>query len=247
MVIEKSYLYSHTSPGKGIQYDDFYLNDKWHAYMWSQEKRVLDSILHTLFKELRITLLDFACGTGRITEHLEGRVEQSVGTDVSEAMLSIASKKLRKTRLHKIDLCTSNPFAPATFNLITAFRFFSNAEPELRKKALNALRPLLSQDGYLVFNNHNNPNSLYIKAARLKCYIQGKRIKKDTFSIKDCAKLLDEVGMQIYKIYSVGLIHIPRLNVPSYFYSIADKFGSLNSHFSRNSESPIIVARCVSK
>jgi hypothetical protein len=41
------------------------------------------------------------------------------------------------------------------FDLVTAFRFLGNADDQLRRSAMDALRVRI--DGYLLINNHRNP------------------------------------------------------------------------------------------
>ena len=71
-------------------------------------------------------------------------------------MLEEAQRKLKRTEIIQADITKEDIFAGREFNLITAFRFFLNAEENLRKDALNTITSLLSEDGYFVFNNHRN-------------------------------------------------------------------------------------------
>src|SRR3974377_642235 len=149
-----SYVLSHMAPEKGATYDAMYVSDPWQRRLWRREQEILSHIVHRLYQGREIRLLDFACGTGRIASILEGQVHSTTGVDVSDSMLAVARSKLTRTRLAQTNLIEDNVLAGEQFNLITAFRFFPNAEPELRKRALGILATLLSPDGYLVFNNH---------------------------------------------------------------------------------------------
>ena len=77
--------------------------------------------------------LDFACGTGRILEYFAGRVDSSTGVDVSDSMMEVAGRWPPKAELIEADLTQNDVLGDRRFNLITAFRFFPNAEPELRQ------------------------------------------------------------------------------------------------------------------
>jgi SAM-dependent methyltransferase len=46
------------------------------------------------------------------------------------------------------------------FDLVTAFRFFGNAQDDLREAALQAIHRSLRPGGYLILDNHRNPYTL---------------------------------------------------------------------------------------
>ena len=150
------YRLSHTDPTKGATYDAHYLSDPHDRILWRLEQQILSEHLDTRFRGKEIHLLDFACGTGRIAHFLEPRVTRSVGVDVSASMLDQARRKLTRTRLILADLTRQNVLAGQHFGLITAFRFFVNAEPSLRENVMGILASLLTEDGCLIFNNHHN-------------------------------------------------------------------------------------------
>ncbi|TIQ58250.1 MAG: class I SAM-dependent methyltransferase, partial [Mesorhizobium sp.] len=79
-----------------------------------------------------------------------------VGVDVSESMLSVAQVP-RNVRLRLVDI-TTEPL-PEKFHVITAFRFFLNAEDHLRREALQSMREHLDENGMLVCNIHMNATS----------------------------------------------------------------------------------------
>ena len=128
--------------------------------LWGLEQAVLTDVLSTYFAGNRPRHLDFACGTGRVLSFLEPRCASSTGVDISDSMLSVSRRNSPGAEVIHGDL-TRQPLLPGRkFNLITAFRFFPNAEPPLRDDALAALVPLLAEDGVLVVNNHLNSSSL---------------------------------------------------------------------------------------
>ena len=67
-----------------------------------------------------------------------------MGVDVSEAMLARACCP-GNVRLQHIDM--TRHFLGETFDVVTAFRFFLNAEPLLREQALQAIRNHLTEGG----------------------------------------------------------------------------------------------------
>lgn len=237
-----SYVDSHKAAGKGREYDAYYESDPWGRYLWSREQDVLAQALETLFGKREVRALDFACGTGRISSFLETRVASCTGVDVSEAMLAEARGKLSRTTLVCANLLEQSPFAKESFDLITAFRFFVNAEPALRRAALRALAPLLAPDGYLVFNNHQNIDSPYMRVTRAYAGFRG-FAAFNVLSIAECRALVAEVGLEIVHVFPVGAFRLPRLNLPRGFYRAADRLASASEVTSRWSISPILVAR----
>lgn len=161
-----SYRYSHIN--KGEDYDNMFKFNSHRSMMWALEREALDNIIDKYFV-LGIHHLDFACGTGRILAHMEKRVETSTGVDISASMLSVARKNAPRSQLIQADITetNNNVLNGQQFNLITSFRFFPNAEPDLRRSALFALTRCLSKDGILVFNNHRKKNSMSHLIARL--------------------------------------------------------------------------------
>lgn len=152
-----SYRESHLT--KGNEYQSTFSELPYRRLMWRMERRALDQILGSI-ATARMRYLDFACGTGRVLSHLEARFESSTGVDVSESMLVVARQSVTKARVVQGDLTRQEFFRPSSFDVVTAFRFFPNAENALRHGVLSVLSRLLRPNGRLVFNNHRNVESL---------------------------------------------------------------------------------------
>jgi SAM-dependent methyltransferase len=237
-----TYSDSHTRAGKGRQYDEYYGSDPWARYLWSREQEVLARALDEFLAGRSVRALDFACGTGRICSFLETRVASLTGVDVSEAMLGQAREKLTRTALVTANLVESSPFEPASFDLITAFRFFVNAEPGLRQAVMRALAPLLRPDGVLIFNDHQNLDSPYWRAAR--AYADWRGFERfNSLSIAECRALVGDVGLEIARVYPVGLLRVPKLELPAALQRAADRLAGLVPGGGRVTTSPILVAR----
>ena len=147
-----------------------------------------------------IAYLDFACGTGRVLGHLERRVGAATGVDVSASMLEVARQHVNGATLVLADITREACFPEGTFDLVTAFRFFPRAEPELRGEALAAIRRVLKPGGRLVFNNHLNRNSL---RNRLKRALRvGTVVGMDHVAVQS---LLSTHGLRIERVYPLGL------------------------------------------
>ncbi|HEX6998429.1 MAG TPA: class I SAM-dependent methyltransferase [Gammaproteobacteria bacterium] len=128
-----------------------------NAVVWEREQRLLDEVVQRHVAR-RDSYLDFACGTGRVLAYLERRFRAAAGVDISDTMLAAARDRVAAAELVHGDP-TRDPgvLGGRKFDLITAFRFFLNAQPPLREKAMAFLASAL-RDGAsrLVFNVHGN-------------------------------------------------------------------------------------------
>lgn len=151
------------------------------------------------FSCCKISHLDFACGTGRILKHLEKRADLSVGVDLSEEMLRIAKKEINQAEIIQADLTREDVLGNRKFNLITAFRFFPNAQPELRMEAMHVLVKHLADSGFIVFNNHLNHSSLLHRM---------RGISGQPMSQIEAQNLVLTHGLRIIKVYHIGVLPV---------------------------------------
>lgn len=190
------YRRSHLAANKGESYHREFSESPYRRMVWQLERAILDRILMMYPRNCEIHHLDFACGTGRILGHYKNRVTTSVGVDVSPSMLEVARKDQHHSELIEADLTEDDVLRERKFNLITAFRFFPNAEPELRMKAMQVLVRHLHESGYMVFNNHKHTGSTRNRLARL-CG----RTNYKGMSMSDVEGLLAANDMEIVKTY----------------------------------------------
>ena len=204
------YRDSHTSEHKPEKYDRAFQENPLKAVLWSLEKRFLKSILRRFFRGRRIEHLDFACGTGRILAFLEARVSVSVGVDLSSGMLDRARSKVRGADLFEADLTRDDVLGDRRFDLITAFRFFPNAQPELRSEVMRLLVHHLRPGGHIVFNNHKNDGSMRNRLLR----VLGRRIPRG-MTHGEVDELVGNAGLRTDVVYHAGLLVVPeRLHLP---------------------------------
>lgn len=224
---------------RGSTYDHTLGSTPLDAYMNRWEAHHLARVLPKLFPSGIARYLDFACGTGRITQHVAPRCCESYGVDVSESMLNVARSKCERTHFTCIDL-TNADWAQQSFDLVTSFRFFGNAQDELRQSALRAIYRRLKPGGYLVVNNHRNPNALMSRGAA------SRREQIDLSSAK-FARLLSDAGFDIVNRRAIGFwIFRHRLTQAVYLESrVAQLFERWfqSSLFASLSPDAIIVAR----
>jgi len=215
------YSNSHTAHGKGLSYETSFETHNYRKLVWQWEQETLDLIVATLSVDRPIgSYLDFACGTGRVTAHIEEKVESSTGVDVSESMLSVARQRLNRTTLVKANLLTdgASPLDGQSFDLISAFRFFLNAEPSLRAAAMQQLSSMLSPNGAIVFNNHLNRSSLRSIVTRAYTAVRHRNADRyPTMSRAEVEGLLADAGLQIDSVYPFGIwptAHTERTRLP---------------------------------
>jgi len=238
-----SYRDSHKYSTKGAEYEAYYKTQLWERFLWSREREIIPQILEKYFAGKDIHLLDFACGTGRITSLLEDRVKTSTCVDVSSSMLAIAREKLKRTEIIEADITINDVLEGRKFNLITVFRFFVNAEPALRSAAMAALSKLLSEDGFLVFNNHQSFGSPWIKLLYMRHQQKNPQGIFNVMTIDEMNRLVKDVGMEIVELYPVGFFHPPKIAVPQRITAIIENICCKFKSLAQFSESPIAVCR----
>ena len=151
---ESDYRRSHLE--RGADYDAALAYDPFDAFLAARERALLLEAVARAFPRGIPRYLDFACGTGRITQLVAPLAVQSYGVDVSETMLAQARAKCPGTTFLLRDL-THEPAGIEPVQLVTAFRFFGNAQDELRRDAIRAMHAVLAEHGILILDNHRNP------------------------------------------------------------------------------------------
>ncbi len=152
---------------KGQQYEERLAASPLEAYLMAREAKLMASLVPRLFPGGVPRYLDFACGTGRITQLIEPLANASYGLDISPTMLELARRRCPRTTFLECDVTRQNPGLEPV-QLVTAFRFFGNAQDALRREALRTLADLVAPGGYLVLNSHRNPRCLRNLLLRLR-------------------------------------------------------------------------------
>lgn len=176
--------------------------------MWRWEKTVLDSIAQARLGQ-SARHLDFACGTGRVLAHFAGKVQASTGVDVSASMLEVARREIPAAEIIQADITRADALGGRQFELITAFRFFPNAEAELRREVMEVLASLLAPGGILIFNNHLKRNSAAHYAERLIGRDRKRRMTPD-----EVAQMVGAAGLKIVEIRTHGVLPMTERFVP---------------------------------
>jgi predicted TPR repeat methyltransferase len=201
------YRSSHLEEGEA--YHAKFQNQIYRALMWEIERDILLGIVERLPDPRHATLMDFACGTGRVLEALAPVVGRAVGVDISASMLEVARRLVPAAEIHCCDLTRSAELDGRRFDVITAFRFFPNAEPALRDEAMAKLATLLADDGLLVINNHRRRGSLKHRARKLRSLF-GLAKRKDMHTMADVEvyELAARHGLEVASEHTAGLLPV---------------------------------------
>ena len=197
-VASDDYRRSHLQ--RGSTYDANLEASPFDRYMAQFERAYLREVVPGLFPGSKPRYLDFACGTGRITETVAPLCGESVGVDVSPSMLAEAREKCPGVRFVEADI-TKSDVDLGTFDLATSFRFFGNAQQELRIAVLKGLHRLLRPNAYLIINSHRNPRSI---SAMLNSLTGGRDQSMDLNNSK-FKTLLRSTGFEIDQIRPIGV------------------------------------------
>ena len=213
---DRDYRRSHL--GEGPEYHAKFEEHAWRAILWELEREILLDVVARRFPDAASrSLLDFACGTGRILGVLEGRFGEAVGVDVSESMLAVARRSLSRATLVCCDV-TRDPVALAgrRFDLVTAFRFFPNAEPTLRDDAMASLRALLAPGGLLVYNNHLRAGSAALRLEATLRAVGLRSGKKPRHSMSDAEmdRLAAAHGLRVVESHRIGVLPVRKERRP---------------------------------
>ena len=187
-----------------VQYGD----GSYSALLWEVEKVQLDSIL-ARHAPRDFSYLDFACGTGRVLEHVAPQAASSVGIEISAAMADRARDRVPDATVIVKDVTGEGAEIEGTYDVITAFRFVLNAESSLRSAGLRALRArLANEDSILVFNNHGNLASH--KAVMALPHLLRRRghtaVEGNVLRDKSVRALAAQAGLRVDRVAGAGLL-----------------------------------------
>ncbi len=194
---------------KGDEYHNKFNDNSYRSLLWVIEMKILKKIVEKYFSGHVEDYLDFACGTGRVLSFVEQYSDNSIGIDVSESMLSVARKNVKKSKIVHGDITKNFKILDdIEFDLISAFRFFPNAQAELRVETLMIFNKILKDEGYLVFNNHRNQHSLIVNRIKrfIKYFIRKKHIIY--FSETEVEDLINKCEFEIVKTYHSGIFNV---------------------------------------
>ena len=205
----KKYSEAFRSRQDALSYDQVeYGENSAGASLWEIEKELIKKIVMDFRRKMsRLKYLDFACGTGRITCFMRPLVDEATGIDVSPEMLRIADSKSDGIEWICKDITAEQDIVEGKYDVITAFRFMSNAENDLRLAVLRALGERL-RDGnsLLLVNTHTNPYSYKMATIAYhtirECFVA--KVHTSYLSKAGLRRLLSEAGFEILSVKGYG-------------------------------------------
>jgi SAM-dependent methyltransferase len=118
-------------------YDRGRFSDPWGRLYRAREERALRRAFQYLPRHGRV--LDVACGTGRVTALLAGEgFGEVVGTDVSTAMMDVASRRLPGVEFFQGD-ATRLPVDSGSFDAVTCIGLLMHLDASTRVAVLREL------------------------------------------------------------------------------------------------------------
>lgn len=148
--------YSSSHMHAGEAYQDRFSARPGRAGMWLLEQALIKKVF-SRFAPRRA--LDFATGTGRIASELQKcwPACELHGIDISDDMLAMARAKCQHVVFHTMDGRQAlSEFGPEAFDAVSAFRFFPNADPQLREDVADQISAMTKPGGHVIVNNHRN-------------------------------------------------------------------------------------------
>jgi SAM-dependent methyltransferase len=182
-----------------------YGHGSYDTWLWDLERKYILELVDRYVGH-RPRYLDFACGTGRIIAALEHRAGESTGVDIAEDMVALARRKLTDSRLVVGDLTVDDALAPGPYDLVTAFRFFLNADDNLRERALAVIHRALAEDGVLVLNLHGNSASLRTLSLLLRRIRPHDGPRPRHLSFYGLRRLLRQYGFEVVEVRGYGFL-----------------------------------------
>lgn len=200
------------------------------GYYAAQWKLLEQPLLRRLFEEERAkgaaSMLDIACGQGRITLVGAEYFPKVRGVDYSPQMLARAKQSQAENTSLKTDLQFDvgdvRAFTAAEpFDVVTAFRFFLNAEDELRLEGLRCVRRNISPQGVFITNVHvaaSSPLAWFYGVSNSARRLGGRSISavRNAISLSQFKRMLGAEGFRIERVYRYSLL--PRIG------SMTDRF-----------------------
>lgn len=193
-----------------------YRANSYASCIWQIQQSVLQDILTSfrLRANRPVKLLDFACGTGRITKFVEKFADVVVGIDISPEMVEVARTKGIKAEFIVGDILSGCKLMHLPYDVITSFRFLLNADVDIRKRVLLQLRQVIMEsDGLLIVNVHGNSRSIRHPVIVWKRWCQDKgktRNKQDVMlnemSPSEAKHLLAETGFEVVEQIGFGIM-----------------------------------------
>ena len=134
---------------------------------------------------------------------IDDLTEKSTGLDISKEMIEVAREKVKKSDLVVGDFLEEPDIIDSNYDLITSFRFFLNAEPELRETVMKSLAFRLRDDkSRLIFSVQGNSQSFRRLSIAFRTW---KGEQHHEMSFREVCRLVENAGLVIESWYGFGI------------------------------------------
>jgi ubiquinone/menaquinone biosynthesis C-methylase UbiE len=158
-------------------------NLKGRVYRWREER----AIEQALGRLRRGTVLDAACGTGRITALLQRHGFKATGCDVSLAMMAVAHRRLTSLG-YDVPLVESSverlPYPDQSFDAATCIGLLMHLDAEVRVRALRELArvsrgPMMVQYGCVDVFQRVSARITGVPPGQVRCPVSEQEMQTD--------------------------------------------------------------------
>ena len=159
-------------------------NLKGRLYRW-REERAIELALRRFRRGS--TVLDAACGTGRITALLQRNGFRATGCDVSLAMMAVARRRLTSLG-YDVPLVESSverlPYPDQSFDAATCVGLLMHLDADVRVRALRELArvsrgPLVVQDGCVDAFQQLSARVTGVPPGEVRCPVSEQEMRRD--------------------------------------------------------------------
>lgn len=164
------------------------------------EKHAVAACLNTAVQLMPVnTVLDLACGTGRMSKFLAARGYRVTCGDVSDEMLGVAKRRLSQAGFNgvtffQLDIYNTGQ-ADGSYDCVSAFRLFQHLTSEQRARALREMARISRR---FVLVNVMYTSAYYRFVTRLR-HMLGRYTTRYTSSQLQIDYELDYAGLRIVK------------------------------------------------
>ncbi|MGJ9411602.1 class I SAM-dependent DNA methyltransferase [Aeromicrobium sp. CF4.19] len=214
--------YTASHVGRGTDYDHNFDLLAVRALLTELESQAIAKLLENVSVD---RVLDIACGTGRITSLLSDVFPgaQITGVDVSRSMLDVARTRVLSAEFTHCDIKDLHREVPdGSIDLVSAFRFFPNADQALRDEGFKAVARAVRPGGHLLLNNHRNFWSPSYVVRRTRGSAAPGALNRELL------QPLRERGFHVVKSHSLGVLPHSDSHVYGFSDSIAERIESYN-------------------
>lgn len=201
----KDYRLSHKSKSHAAKYEDLVTGGLIYSALWEWEQRQIVEIVNSLDEGLRNSALDFACGTGRITRVIENKFDETIGLDISESMVEQARLKSSNANFIVGDVTRNPEIVNDEYDFIISFRFFLNAQDELRNSAVSFISKALKREGTFVFNIHLQKSSIQSRLLRAWWFLRREQ-PLPCLSIAHMEEILEAYSLRVVQERHFGVL-----------------------------------------